>query len=105
MYSVKVQKQGFKAAQVKDVEVSVGRTASLKLQLEPGAVTQTVEVSASATTVDVTSTLRAPISATHFIPRSRTPRNVAGLFYVAPGVTDSGGAGQANPFDFRQLRP
>src|SRR5262245_54319054 len=43
-YTVKVEKQGFKAADVTGVEVSIGRTASLKLRLEPGAATEVVEV-------------------------------------------------------------
>ena len=82
---------------MKDVEVAIGRTASLKVQLEPGAVTQTVEVSASAVTVDVTSTASGADLSDTFYSKVPTPRNVSGLFYVAPGVTDSGGAGQANP--------
>jgi len=46
-----VQKQGFKVASAKNVEVVVGRISNLTVKLEPGAVDQTVEVSATALTV------------------------------------------------------
>src|SRR5215469_11994338 len=45
-YTVKVEKEGFKAAESKGVAVDINRTASLRLQLEPGAVSETVEVTA-----------------------------------------------------------
>src|SRR5258708_31311085 len=55
-YNVRVEKSGFKASEAKGIEIVVGRLASLKMQLEPGPVSQTVEVSATALTVAVTST-------------------------------------------------
>src|SRR5882724_11727037 len=67
------------------------------MQLEAGAVNETVEVSADAVTVDVASTASGSDLSDTFYSKVPTPRNVSGLFYVAPGVTDSGGAGQANP--------
>jgi len=97
MYAVKVEKQGFKAADVKNVEVAIGRTASLKMQLEPGAATETVEVSANAVTVDTSSTASGSDLSDTFYSKVPTQRNVSSLFYVAPGVADSGGAGRANP--------
>src|SRR6266700_1840026 len=73
-YSVKVEKQGFKSADVKNVEVSADNVA-----------------------VDTTSTASGSDLNDTFYSKVPTPRNVSGLFYVAPGVTDSGGAGQSNP--------
>src|SRR5882724_744044 len=96
-YSIKVEKQGFKSADVKNVEVAVNRTANIKMQLEPGAVNEPVEVSADNVTVDTTSTASGSDLNDSFYSKDPTPRNVSGLFYVAPGVTDSGGAGQSNP--------
>ena len=43
-------------ANVKNIEVAIGRTSSLRMQLAPGAATETVEVSANAVTVDTSST-------------------------------------------------
>src|SRR5215471_3959962 len=96
-YSLKVEKQGFKAADAKGVQVEVGRTANLKMQLQPGAATETVEVSAEAVTVDTASTASGSNLSDTFYSKVPTPRNVSGLFYVAPGVADSGGSGRANP--------
>jgi carboxypeptidase family protein len=96
-YSVKVEKQGFKAANVKGVEVSIGRTSSLRLQMAPGATTETVEVTADAITVDTMSTANGANLSDSFYAAVPVPRNVSGLFYVAPGVADGGGTGRSNP--------
>jgi hypothetical protein len=97
MYSLKVEKQGFKASEIKGVEVAIGRTANVKMTLQAGAATETVEVSANAVTVDVSSTASGSDLSDTFYSKVPTPRNVSSLFYVAPGVADSGGAGRANP--------
>jgi len=96
-YSVKVEKQGFKAADATGVEVAIDRTASLRLQLEPGAVSEVVEVTGSAVAVDTTSTATGANLNDTFYASVPVPRNVSSLFYTAPGVADSGGAGRANP--------
>jgi hypothetical protein len=96
-YSVKVEKEGFKVADAKGVEVAINRTVSLRMQLEPGAVSETVEVTASAVAVDTTSTAVGSNLNDTFYASVPVPRNVSGLFYVAPGVADSGGSGRANP--------
>ena len=96
-YAVKVEQSGFKVADVKGIEVVTGRTSSLRMQLEPGAVSEIVEVSANAVTVDTTSTATGANLNDAFYASVPVPRNVSGLFYVAPGVADSGQAGRANP--------
>jgi hypothetical protein len=96
-YSVKVEKEGFKVADAKGIAVDINRTASLRLQLQPGAVSETVEVTASAVAVDTSSTTSGSNLNDTFYASVPVPRNVSGLFYVAPGVSDSGGAGRANP--------
>src|SRR5438034_2201978 len=96
-YAVKVEQQGFKVADVKGIEVATGRTSSLRMQLEPGAVSEIVEVSANAVTVDTTSTATGANLNDAFYASVPVPRNVSGLFYTAPGVADSGGAGRSNP--------
>ncbi len=96
-YAVKVEKQGFKASDVKNIEVAIGRTSSLRMQLAPGAATETVEVSANAVTVDTSSTASGANLSDAFYSSVPVPRNVAGLFYTAPGVADGGGSGRSNP--------
>jgi hypothetical protein len=96
-YTVRVQKAGFKIASIGSTEVLINKTSSIEVSLETGEVTQTVEVSAATMTVDTTAaSVNADYSDTFY---SKIPlgRGVSGLFYLAPGVVDGGGTGQANP--------
>ncbi len=54
--SITVTKQGFKIAAVRSIEVAPNRTTSVRVNLEPGAVSETMEVSAAAVTVNTSST-------------------------------------------------
>src|SRR5216683_6891697 len=51
-YSVKVQKAGFKVANIKTAEVLINKTTSIEVVLETGQVSEVVEVSAATVTVD-----------------------------------------------------
>jgi hypothetical protein len=97
IYSVKVQKPGFKVASVKSAEVQINKTTSIEVILETGQVSETVEVSAATVTVDTsTSAVTADISDTFFenIP---VQRGVANLFYLSPGAVDGIQTGGNNP--------
>src|SRR5712691_1819962 len=97
IYSVKVQKAGFKVASVKSAEVQINKTTSIEVVLETGQVSETVEVSAATVTVDTsTSAVTADISDTFFenIP---VQRGVANLFYLSPGAVDGIQTGGNNP--------
>ena len=96
-YSVKVEKQGFSTVELTGIAVLTGRTSTVSAKLEPGAVTQTVEVSSTAITVDTTSTAVGANLPDTFYQDIPVARNVASLFYVAPGAADSGRAGRSNP--------
>jgi hypothetical protein len=52
IYTVRVQKTGFKVSEVGNVEVLINKTTSVSVTLEPGAVTQVVEVASANFTVD-----------------------------------------------------
>ena len=52
IYSIKVQKTGFKVASVKSAEIQINRTTSIEVILETGQVSEVVEVSAATLTVD-----------------------------------------------------
>ncbi len=97
VYSVRVEKEGFRSAALKSVEVATGKTASLTVTLETGSVSETVEVSGTEVTVDTTSTAVGANLDDSFYQRLPIGRNVASLFYTAPGASDSGGAGHENP--------
>jgi carboxypeptidase family protein/TonB-dependent receptor-like protein len=87
IYTLSVKAQGFANAQVKDLEVLIGRTATQNFALQPGAVSETVEVTAAAPLVDQTKT---DVS-TNITPEQITDlpligRDIADLAYLAPGV-------------------
>jgi len=96
-YNVKVQKQGFKAVTMTGIEVLTNRVSSVRAALETGAITETVEVTGSALTVDTTNTAVGANLNDTFYEKIPIPRGVAGLFYLAPGVAGGGASGAANP--------
>jgi len=96
-YSVKIEKEGFKATDVKQAEVVTGRTSSISVKLELGASSTVVEVSGAAVSVDTTSTATASNLTDTFYQSIPVGRGVTGLFYAAPGVASGGGTGTANP--------
>src|SRR5689334_1897129 len=96
-YSVKIEKDGFKATDVKQAEVVTGRTSSMSVKLELGASSTVVEVSGAAVTVDTTSTASDSNLTDTFYQSIPVGRGVTGLFYAAPGVASGGGTGTANP--------
>ena len=51
-YSIKAEATGFKATEIKQVAVLDNRTSTIRVMLEPGTVSETVEVSAAAPVVD-----------------------------------------------------
>jgi hypothetical protein len=96
-YTIKVEMSGFKAAEIKDVEVFVGKTSTIRVVLQPGQITETVTVAATSEGIDVQSTaIGANLNDTLY-ERLPLARNVTSLFYLAPGVNDGLGSGAANP--------
>lgn len=87
IYTVKATAKGFSVAEAKDLEVFIGRTATQNFTLNPGGVSETVEVTAVAPLVDQTKT---DVS-TNITPQQITDlpligRDIADLAYLAPGV-------------------
>ncbi len=54
-YSVRAEVKGFKISEVSGITVNVGSITAIRVVMEPGTVTQTVEVVGSGVTVDTTS--------------------------------------------------
>jgi hypothetical protein len=96
-YTVKAEQSGFKAVAVPNVEVYVGKTASLKLTLEAGNITEVIEVSAGAAAVDQSSTTVGANLNDQLYNNIPLQRSLTSLFYLAPGATDSLVGGRANP--------
>ena len=87
IYTVKVTAAGFSNAAAKDLELLVGRVTTQNFTLVPGAVSETVEVTATAPLVDQTKT---DVS-TNITPEQVTElpligRDIADLAYLSPGV-------------------
>ena len=97
LYTVSVEKQGFKIDQAKKIEVVINRLSTIDLTLNPGAADETVEVDATATQLDTGSTALGSDLTNTFYEQVPVARNVGSLFYTAPGVADGGGTGNANP--------
>jgi Carboxypeptidase regulatory-like domain len=97
LYTVTVAATGFKSIQVKGVEIFINKINTLHLSVEVGMVSETVEVNENSLEIDTNSTaISSNLSAT-FYDQVPVQRNVGSLFYTAPGVVNSGAAGNANP--------
>jgi hypothetical protein len=101
-YTVKVEAANFKAAELTDVRVSLNQVTDLPVQLAPGAVSETVTVTAGGTElVDTTTTnLSKAFSSRQVVELAQTTAGPAGsaagvnnLALLSPGVTSSGGVG------------
>lgn len=87
VYTIKTKATGFSAAEAKDVEVQIGRTTTQNFSLNPGAVSETVEVTAAAPLVDQTKTdVSANITPQQITDLPLIGRDIADLAYLAPGV-------------------
>ena len=86
-YTVKAKATGFSVAEVKDIEVLVGRTLTQNFSLTPGGVSETVEVTGAAPLVDQTKTdVSANITPEQITDLPLIGRDIADLAYLAPGV-------------------
>jgi hypothetical protein len=95
-YTVTVEQAGFKKSVSKGVIVYVGREATINPKLEAGNISEIVTVTDTGGIDQASSAVNQNLSDQLF---SNIPvaRGVVGLFYIAPGTTDSLGGGRANP--------
>ncbi len=96
-YTVKVEKDGFKTAEAKDVDVRLNERANIQIKLEPGALTQTVEVTEASIGVDPSTTTSGGSITSSIFTSAPVGRNITDIPYLVAGVNDSLGVGQANP--------
>jgi hypothetical protein len=97
LYTVSVEREGFSKTQAKSIGVEIGRVLSVNLVLQTGAVAQTVQVDATAVGIDTGSTALSSNLTDTFYSQVPVARSVGSLFYTAPGASNSGGTGTANP--------
>jgi Carboxypeptidase regulatory-like domain len=95
-YTVRVESQNFKSAEVSDVTVYVGKSSTTNVVLEPGAISEIVTVIAGPA-IDSASTAVGSNLNDQLFQNIPVQRSVSSLFYIAPGATDSLGGGKDNP--------
>jgi len=95
-YTVRAELQGFKAVEHK-TNVGLGQTVDVPLKMEVGGVTETVNVTGAPTVIDTTSTTTGAVISSDMLQQVPVGRRVSDALYLAPGVSSSGSAGQANP--------
>ena len=95
-YKVRVEMANFKTGEVSDVTVFVGKASSTNVTLQAGNISETVTVTAGAD-LDQTSTAVGSNLNDQLFENIPVARGVSGLFYLAPGTTDSLGGGRDNP--------
>jgi len=97
VYAVRAELQGFKAAEQRNVTVSLGQTVDLSLKLELGGVTETVNITGSVPLIDSSTTTTGAVISSDFVTQIPVGRTISDVSYLAPGVSSSGSAGQQNP--------
>ncbi|MGE0394668.1 MAG: TonB-dependent receptor [Vicinamibacterales bacterium] len=97
VFSVRVELQGFKSAETKEVQVRLGATTNVDLTMEVGNLSEVVEVTGAATAVDTRSTTTGLTLSNELLKAVPVGRRMTDALYLAPGVSSSGAAGTANP--------
>jgi hypothetical protein len=97
LYTLTVTAPGFTTYVSKGNEVTIDHTQTLNAKLGIGEVGTTVTVEGGITAIDTENTSVNTAITDTFYNAMPLPRNVAGVFYVAPGVVSGGGTGVANP--------
>jgi hypothetical protein len=97
-YDVRVELSGFKPVGFRDVSVRLGdRTTLPPVTLSVGTLTEAVEVVGTPPVVDTRTTTVGANLNSEFLARVPVARQLSQTLYIAPGVSDSGRAGDANP--------
>jgi outer membrane receptor protein involved in Fe transport len=96
-YDVRAELQGFKTVEQRGATVSLGQTTTVNLQLEVGGLTEVVQVTGTTAIVDTTSTTTGAVISADMLQTVPVGRRFTDALYLAPGVSNSGAAGTANP--------
>jgi hypothetical protein len=97
-YDVQAELQGFKTVKQSNVTVGLGQTIELTgLRMEVGGLAETIEVQATSPIIDTTSTTVGATISAETLTRVPIGRKFTDALYIAPGVSNSGSVGNANP--------
>ncbi len=99
-YSLEVQSQGFRGYRQDRIRLEVGQMAELNIALQPGAISETVTVTANQTSLQLdtgSAALGGVIERSQVDALPLNGRNVLQLAQLEPGVNSSPGSRRANP--------
>jgi hypothetical protein len=97
-YVVTVEQPGFVTQKSAPITVRINQTSTANFQLAVAGKAQEIEVTEHATTdVDLASTAIGANLSEKLYQNVPINRNVSGIMAMAPGVTEGGGTGSANP--------
>jgi hypothetical protein len=92
VYLVTAEQAGFKMAMLSDVQLNVDQVQRADLELAPGDITEKVEVTASATTIDTeTSTVGVVVSEKQVTQLPLNGRNFVQLLFLGAGAVETTG--------------
>jgi hypothetical protein len=97
LYSLRAELQGFKPIQQNDINVSLGETVDIGLQLEVGGFDETIVVAGVASAVDARNTTSGGVVDSDFVRTVPIGRRISDVSYMVPGVGNSGSVGRQNP--------
>jgi hypothetical protein len=96
-YALRAELQGFKAVDRGGLDVRLGQTVDVPVTLEVGAVTESVNVTATSPTLAATGTTIGASLDSATLAALPVGRRFSDTLYLAPGVSSSGSLGNANP--------
>lgn len=96
-YAVTVSQPGFSTASQGDIKVGINGTVTADINLEVGTAAQSVDVTADSTAIDLSTTNIGANIDENLFRQVPVGRNISAVMAMAPGVSDSVGAGSANP--------
>src|SRR3954468_16379173 len=101
MYSVAVTKTGYKGANLKGVQVTVGTSQRVDAKLAAGSTTEVVTVNADVPLVESSNnTMGGTIEALHLQEIPINGRDYTKVLVMTPGATGDGGGGSDSPGSF-----
>jgi hypothetical protein len=95
LYTVRVEMQGFVPVEQRDIKVRLGQRLELRFVMQPGAMTEEVNVLASPI-IDLSSATAGSHLDDQLISSVPVGRRFTDVLYIAPGVNSGGGTGDAN---------
>jgi outer membrane receptor protein involved in Fe transport len=95
--TVRVELAGFKTVEQKGVIVRLGQRVGLNFTLQVSQVQEVVEVLGESPVIDLSTTTVGGTLDNETLKHLPVGRNFTDTLYLVPGVSDSGGVGQANP--------